>query len=134
MESRELIFVNEDGTLNFGNCELAVKTKVSDFEYRGDVYKVKTYADITKLERNEMFVYESVPGTDVDNFAVGDEGVTFLVAGKEAAQITLGLEDDTEYQIWVDGVQVGWMKTNMSGKLTLSVEFSQGQKEVKVVK
>ena len=30
---------------------------------QGDLYKVKTFKEITKLERNGMFVYESVPGT-----------------------------------------------------------------------
>ena len=29
------------------------------------MYKVKTFKEITKLERNGMFVYESVPGTAV---------------------------------------------------------------------
>ena len=134
MESRELIFVNEDGTLNFGNCELTAKAKVPEYEYRGDVYKVKTFAEMTKLERNEMFVYESVPGTDVSSFCVSDEGVSFLVEGKDAAQITLGLEDDTEYRIEIDDTYVGQMKTNMGGKLTISVELSQGQAAVKVMK
>ena len=31
-----------------------------DFEHQGDLYKVKTFKEITKLERNGMFVYESV--------------------------------------------------------------------------
>lgn len=35
----------------------------------GDLYKVKTFKEITKLERNGMFVYESVPGTAVTDFS-----------------------------------------------------------------
>lgn len=60
---KELIRIEESGGISFGNYELAAKTKRSDFEYNGDLYKVKTFHEITKLEKNEMFVYESVPGT-----------------------------------------------------------------------
>ncbi len=62
---KELISTEEDGGISFGNYELTAKSKVSDFRYQGDVYKVKTFKEITKLERNGMFVYESVPGTAV---------------------------------------------------------------------
>ena len=56
-----LIRTEGDGSLSFGNYELDAKSKVSDFEHFGDSYKVKTYKEITKLERNDLFVYESVP-------------------------------------------------------------------------
>ena len=47
----ELIRIEDDGTISFGNYELATKSKLQDFEYKGDLYKVKTYYEITKLER-----------------------------------------------------------------------------------
>ena len=53
----ELIRTEADGTISFGNYELDQKTKVSDFEHKGDLYKVKTFKEITKLELNGMFVY-----------------------------------------------------------------------------
>ncbi len=34
--------------------------------------RVKTYHEITKLERNGSFVYESVPGTAVEHFSAKD--------------------------------------------------------------
>lgn len=123
----ELIRVEEDGTISFGNYELAAKSKLSDFEFRGDLYKVKTFAEITKLERNGMFVYESVPGTAVQQFNAGDSSVTFEVYGSQDAQITLQMEDSREYEVYVDGVSIGGMKTNMSGKLVLSVELTEGK-------
>ena len=101
------------------------KAKKSDFEYEGDIYKVKTFYEITKLERNDMFVYESVPGTVAEHFKVSDEGVEFLVEGAKDAQITVQLEDDTDYEVYVDGAAVGSMKTNMSGKLSVSVELEE---------
>ena len=123
----ELIRIGEDGTISFGNYQLGAKAKKSDFEYQGDLYKVKTYNEITKLERNDMFVYESVPGTTAEHFKVTDEEVEFLVEGSKDAQITVQLEDDTEYEVYVDGSAVGSMKTNMSGKLSVSVELEEGK-------
>lgn len=123
----ELIRVEDDGTISFGNYELAAKSKLSDFEFKGDLYKVKTFGEITKLERNGMFVYESVPGTAVNHFKAGDSSVTFQAEGKQDAQITVQMEDSREYEVYVDGVSIGGMKTNMSGKLVLSVELTEGK-------
>ena len=132
---KELIRVEADGSISFGDYELAVKTKLKDFNHQGDLYKVKTFLEITKLERNDLFVYESVPGTAVENFLVSADSVEFKVSGPEDAQITLGMEEDTEYVTQVDGHESDRIKTSRGGKLVLSVEL--GGKEsvgVKVVK
>ena len=122
----ELICTEQDGTISFGNYTLGQKAKKSDFEYQGDMYKVKTYNEITKLERNDMFVYESVPGTAAEHFRVTDEGVEFTLEGSKDAQITVQLENDTDYEIYVNDSAVGNMMTNMSGKLSVSVELEEG--------
>ena len=122
----ELIRTENNEALSFGNYKLDKKSKVDNFEFSGDLYKVKTFQEITKLERNGMFVYESVPGTAVNQFHVTDMGVTFQVEGPEDAQITLELEDQTEYKVFVNGADVGQMKTNLSGKLSISVELEEG--------
>jgi len=119
-----LIRTEEDGSLSFGNHLLAVKAKKEDFEHGGDLYKVKTYATMTKLEKNGMFVYESVPGTSVTHFAEDADRVSFTVEGKEDAQLTIGLEDETEYEVTVGGESVGKMRTNLSGKMSISVELA----------
>ncbi|MBS6559670.1 MAG: endosialidase [Clostridiales bacterium] len=129
---QELIRAEQDNSLSFGNYELTTKSKVSDFEHEGDLYKVKTFQEITKLERNGMFVYESVPGTAVHNFRASDRVVSFCVEAKEDAQITLELEAEKEYKIFIDDINVGKMKTNLGGKLPLSVEL--GDKEKATVK
>lgn len=123
----ELIRSEEDGTLSFGNYALEEKSKVNDFEHTGDVYKVKTFREITKLERNGMFVYESVPGTAVEHFVCTEDEVQFQVEAAEDVQITLGMADDTEYKVYVDDIQVGKMKTGLGGKLTLSLEMEAGK-------
>ena len=76
-----LIRSEADGTLSFGNHMLKDKAKKEDFEHNGDLYKVKTYATMTKLEKNGMFAYESVPGTSVNHFEESQDGVDFLVEG-----------------------------------------------------
>ena len=99
------------------------------------MYKVKTFQAMTKLEKNGLFLYESVPGTSVLNFAEKADVISFTVAGEQDAQVTLGLEEDSEYEVVVAGEIVGTMKTNLSGKLNLSVELEGvGEVEVKLEK
>ena len=98
-----LIRSEADGTISFGNYKLDTKSKLDNFEHAGDLYKIKTFYEITKLERNGSFVYESVPGTAVEHFSAKHDGVEFTVSGDKDAQITVQLEDDTEYEGYVDG-------------------------------
>lgn len=120
----DLIRKEANGTLSFGNYELGEKSKRSDFEYEGDLYKIKTFAEITKLEKNGMFVYESVPGTTVTNMTCKEDGISFSVEGKEDAQVTLELEPEKEYDVCINGKDSGVMKTNLGGKLNISVELN----------
>lgn len=131
----ELLRSEADGTLSFGNHVLENKAKAEDFEHLGDLYKVKTYKTMTKLERNGMFVYESVPGTSVQHFSESADSVSFQVEGSEDAQITVGLEEDAEYEVFVGDQSIGKMKTNLGGKLNVSVELAgAGEVSVKIVK
>ncbi len=131
----ELLRTEESGAISFGNHTLPAKAKVEDYEHGGNLYKVKTFKELTKLEKNGMFAYESEPGTSVNDYVETEEGVSFLVEGNEDAQITVGLEDDTEYKVYVDDVNVGKMKTNLSGKLSISVELKgAGEVAIKIKK
>ena len=132
---KELLRAENDGTLSFGDYTLGSKTKLDGFEFQGDIYKVKTFSEITKLEKNEMFVYESVPGTAVTNFNASEQVVTFSVSAMQDVQFTLELEADTEYVVYLDDVNVGDMKTNLSGKISVSAEMDPGRTvEIKVKK
>ena len=76
-----------------------------------------------------------IPGTAVSSFAADGNGVSFTVEGPDDAQVILGLEEDAEYEVVIDGAQTGIMKTNMGGKLVLSVEMGNAdQVTVKVTK
>ena len=82
-----------------------------------------------------MFVYESVPGTSVENFKASEDIVSFKVSGTKDAQFTLELEADSEYVVYMDDLNVGDMRTNLSGKLSVSAELEPDKSvEVKVVK
>lgn len=130
-----LIRKEEDGTLSFGDYTLETKSKFNDFAFNGDLYKVKTFHEITKLERNGMFVYESVPGTAVEHMSVTEKETAFGVRAAEDVRITLELEPEQEYKIFIDDTNVGRMKTNLGGKLALSVEMKdEGSRAVRVVK
>ena len=131
MAENTIIRTEQDGSISFGDYRLQEKTKVSDYEVSGDLYKVKTFYEITKLEKNGLFVYESVPGTAVEGFMADACGVNFVVSGQDNAQITLGLCEESEYELTVGDAVVGKMKTNISGKLSFSADLSEG-KAVKV--
>ena len=124
----ELIRTEANGTLSFGDYTFGAKAKLDNYDFNGDKYKVKTFKEITKLERNGLFVYESVPGTAVTDFNQTENTVAFTVEGPEDAQITLELEEETEYEISIDGKSAGTMKTNLGGKLSMSVELEGADK------
>ena len=110
----ELIRKDADGTLSFGNYLLDTKTKKSDFAFEGATYKIKTFKEITKLEKNGTLVYESVPGSTVTKFKGNPS---------------------TEYKLVVDGVSAGRIPTNVGGKLNASLSLNEGAKSsVKIVK
>lgn len=130
----ELLRDETDGTISFGNHKLSQKSKVEDFKHAGDLLKVKTFCEITKLEKNGLFLYESVPGTSVLHFKEMENGVEFVVEGDKDAQITVGLNDETEYEVFIAGNSMGKMKTGLGGKLSLSVELEAvGEVPVKII-
>lgn len=48
---KELLRTEEDGRLSFGDYTLASKTKLDNFEFEGDLYKVKTFSEINKIRK-----------------------------------------------------------------------------------
>jgi len=69
------------------------------------------------------------------NFTEKADGVQFQVEGDEDAQITIGLMDESDYEVFVDGESIGIMNTGLGGKVSLSVELAAAdQVDVKIVK
>ena len=134
MTEKTLIRIEENNSLSFGNHNLEKKAKVEDFAFQGDLLKVKTYYEITKLEKNGSFLYESVPGTSVTEFKESEDGVVFFATGKADAQITVGLASQTAYEVTVGEESMGVMETNLGGKLNISVEFMDQPVKVEIKK
>ena len=122
----ELFRSEENGTLSFGDYTLDTKAKKDKIEFEGDMYKVKTFKTMTKLDKNGQLIFESVPGSAVHNFAATTDGVAFEIEASEDAQVTLEVEPEQEYRVYIDNINVGNMKANLGGKLTLSVELNPG--------
>ena len=132
---KELIRTEDNGTISFGDYELSQKSKLSDYQHQGDMYKVKTFKEITQLERNGMFVYESVPGTAVFDLKQDGSIMSFTVEGAEDAQITVEMEAETRYEVFINDASTGVVETNLGGKLSFSVELGNAAKvAVKIVK
>ncbi len=130
----ELIRQEDNGSISFGNYLMDEKKKVLDFEVQGDLYKIKTYHEITKLEKNGRMLLEAVPGAAIFYFTQDEKGVSFQLNAAEDVQLTLELEAETEYKILVNDVNVGKMKTNMAGKITLAVEVQENATDIKIEK
>ena len=123
-ELRGLIHVEDTGSLGFGDHSLATKSKVSDFSHQGDLYKVKSFFEITKLERNGLFAYESVPGSTVSDYRLTNKGIEFKVMAKGDCQITLGVEEDKEYELRINEDHIRDVRTGVGGKFSFVIELS----------
>ncbi|MDR2903941.1 MAG: endosialidase [Clostridiales bacterium] len=130
----EGIRANDESGLCFGDYSVKAKLKVDGFEFGGDLYKVKTHDEVTRLEKNGTLLLETVPGAAIHNFTINEKTVAFAAEGQEDTQITLELEPETEYTIFLSGVNTGKMKTNVSGKVIFSAELTSAPSEIKIKK
>lgn len=131
---KEVICIEADGSLSFGNYEVAEKQKVEGFKVGNDTYKVRTHKDVTRLSKNGNLVLETVPGATVHSLKVGERVTTFDVEGKGSTMITLELEGDSTYSIYVDDVNLDKVNTNMTGKISFSIELDSNDKAVRIEK
>lgn len=122
----ELFRSEDNGTLCFGDYTLETKAKKGDIQFEGDIYKIKTFKTMTKLDKNGQLIFESVPGSAVSNFAATADGVAFDIESASDVQVTLEVEPQQDYRVFVDNTNIGTMKANLAGKLTIGVELSEG--------
>ncbi len=125
------IIVNSDNTISFGNHIAKEKVKIDDFKVADDIYKLRTYNEVTRLTKNHTLVFESTPGLSVHNFVYSAEKVEFCAYGTDSAQITVELTPDTTYKILCNGHLVDEAKANaISGKLSFSAELKKGKANI----
>ena len=125
---KEGIILENDNTLSFGDYTRADKLKVEDFKVNDDTYKVRTHKEVTRLSKDGTLVLETVPGATVHNFKVGDKVISFSMEGNGE------LEPGFHYSVYVDDVNLGKIKANLSGKINFSVELSERPQDVKIEK
>lgn len=128
-----LIQRQENGSLSFGDYLAETKQKLKNFDICGDLYNVKTFKEITRLEKNGGLLFESVPGSVVTDFIMNNKMVEFYIESKEDLQITLELETDKEYKIFIDDMQVGRTKTSLSGKISIGIDFEKEKQKKHVL-
>jgi len=134
MSSEKLIILEDNGTLSFGDYSAGEKIKLPEFKVNEDTYYVKTFFEITRLEKNGKMIYESVPGSNVHNFKMSEHEVVFDVEGNKNLQITLELEPKSDYRIKVDDRNIGSVDSGVSGKISFNVETNKFKKSVKIEK
>lgn len=131
----KLIQVETDGTISFGNYQLPKKEKAMDFEVAGNLYDLRTFNEITKLNKDGALLYESIPGTSVHGLKMTDRLVQFKVAGTAETQITMELSPNTAYNLFIEGVKLGKIQSNLAGKITFSIDYcSKDPKLVEIKK
>ena len=81
---------------------------------------------MTKLDKNGQLIFESVPGSAVSNFAATADGVAFEIESSSDVQVTLEVEPQQDYRVFIDNTNIGTIKANLAGKLTIGVELSKG--------
>ena len=120
----EIIRAEADGTISFGNYAVKDKQKSGDFKSGGHTYKVKTHNELTRLECDDKMQLETVPGTAIHHFNGSGENIKFTAEGLGNTQFTVGLEPDSEYNIFVDDELVGKSGSGISGKINFGAELA----------
>ncbi|MDO5695310.1 MAG: endosialidase [Eubacteriales bacterium] len=110
------------GKLAFGDYKVTEKQK-EQMEFEGDLYKIKSHNQVTRLSRNNVMVFESVPGTRVENFVTAEERIEFDVYGDADASIILAVEDKTNFMLDIDGIVYDNTSYIAPGKLNINVTF-----------
>ena len=129
---QEGIILNEDKTLSFGNYEVTEKIKVKDVNVDGNIYKIRTHNEVTRLSKNGNLLLETVPGATIHNLNIKEKETTFLAEGLSDTLITIELEPNTNYSLFINDVNIDKIKTNLSGKINFSTTLSKEAQQIKI--
>jgi len=120
--------------LSFGNYLIQEKQKLDDFEFNGDKYKVKTHNEITRLEKNGVMLFETVPGSTVHELIISEKNIEFSIEGFKNTEITLSLEANKNYKLKIDEIDKSVHKANSFGKFSFSMTLSDQVRHVIIEK
>lgn len=130
----EVIRIEDNNTLSFGNYSVKEKQKVSNFNFVNNIYKVKTHDQVTRIEENGELLLETVPGSTVHNFYKDDKAIMFSIEGYENTSIIMELERDAAYRITINGTNIGSTKSNSYGKINFSLDLKSSKQNVNIEK
>ena len=131
---QEGIILNDDKTLSFGNYEITEKLKVKDFNVDNNIYKVRTHNEVTRLSKNGDLLLETVPGATVHNLNIQENKANFDIEGLGDTLITIELEPNTNYSLFINDVNIDKIKTSLSGKINFSTTLSKDIQKIKIEK
>ena len=87
------------------------------------------------IEKNGGVVYESVPGSAVHGYKETERQIVFETEAADDLQITLEVEPEKEYKVYVNDTNIGKLKSSLSGKISFSIELDAGETaKVQIVK
>ena len=69
-----------------------------------------------------------------DDFSIKEKEASFSVEGLGDTLITLELEPNTNYSLFINDVNIDKIKTNLSGKINFSTTLSKEPQEIKIEK
>ena len=124
----------ENNYLCFGNYLVTQKQKLENFDFHGDKYKVKTHNEITRLEKNDKMLLETIPGSAIHKFSENENEISFEAEGFENTQITLELAANQNYKLEIDDVLISTSSSNSFGKFSFSLTLSNSPRSVRIKK
>lgn len=130
----EIIRIEDDNTLSFGDYSTKEKQKVENFTFDNNTYKVKTHNQITRIEENGELLLETVPGSTIHNFYKDEKVISFSIEGFENTSIIMELERDAAYRITVNNNNIGSTKSNLYGKINFSLNLSISKQNINIEK
>ena len=129
-EGIEIITLEPDNTISFGNYHSDNKLKHENFQFEGNSYNIRTYKETTRLTKNKELLVETVPGSFVHNFHKENGQAFFGITSFANTNITVQLEEDTIYRISAGKHRMGSMSSGVSGKLSFALDLSDGKEQI----
>jgi len=102
----------------------------TDLPYRFSIEEETNYALYVQI-RESLLPYNSISAVHIDNPMLKEK---FSMLSTRDVKRIYEMEPEKEYKVHVNDVYVGKMKTNLGGKLSVSVELSGGPVKVEIKK
>ncbi len=94
----------------------------------------RTHKDVTRLSKNGNLLLETVPGATIHEFNISENKVEFFAEGIGDTLITIELEPNVVYSLYINDVNIDKIKTNLSGKINFSTSLSKDKQTIKIEK